>query len=121
MHYNIEFYEDKSGKSDIIEYILELRKKKDNKEARIKLAKITSYIDQLSEKGLQLGQPYIKHIEGEIWELRPLRDRILFASWYNNKFILLSIFIKKQKKHLKEKLKKQKNFLRIIKKGVNKL
>ncbi len=35
------------------------------------------YIKALKEYGLQLKEPYIKHLDGEIWELRPLRDRIL--------------------------------------------
>ena len=97
MYNNIEFYEDKNGKSDIIEYIENLRNK-NNKDARIKLAKITAYIDKLSEKGLALGEPYIKHIDEEIWELRPLKDRIMFASCCNNKFVLLTIFMKKTQK-----------------------
>ena len=29
----------------------------------------------LIENGLALGIPYVKHLEGEIWELRPLRNR----------------------------------------------
>lgn len=109
--YHIEFYEDKNGKSEIIEYIKILRSKKDNKDARIKLSKIVSYIDQLSDKGLQLGQPYIKHIDNEIWELRPLSDRILFASWCNNKFILLSIFRKQTQKTPKHEIEKAKKLL----------
>ena len=31
-----------------------------------------------------IGEPFIKHLEGEIWELRPLRDRILFAAWLDD-------------------------------------
>lgn len=116
MYSNIEFYEDKNGKSEIIEYIEDLRNKKENKDARIKLAKITSYIDQLSNKGLQLGQPYIKHIDGEIWELRPLRDRIMFASWCNNKFILLSVFMKQTQKTPKKEIEKAKRLLEDYKK-----
>ncbi len=78
MSYNIEFYENKNGKNEILDYFNELRNKK-NKDARIKLIKMTSYINQLSQKGLSLGQSYIKHIQDDIWELRLLRDRILFA------------------------------------------
>lgn len=44
-----------------------------------------------------------KNGKNEIWELRPLRDRILFAYKDNNKFILLNIFIKKTKRHLGRK------------------
>ena len=66
-------------------------------------SKITAYLDLLSEKGLSLGEPYIKHLEDNIWELRPLRDRILFAYLDNNNFILLNYFMKKtQKTPLKE-------------------
>jgi len=35
----------------------------------------------LKNRGTMIGEPFIKHLEGEIWELRPLRDRILFAAW----------------------------------------
>ena len=46
----------------------------------------------LEKHGLKIGQPYIKHLKDEIWELRPLRDRILFAHYENNTFVLLSVF-----------------------------
>ena len=35
-----------------------------------------------------------------------MRDRILFAGWYNNKFILLSVFIKKTQKTPKMEIEK---------------
>ena len=100
-----------NGISEVLNYIIELRKKKD-KDSKIKMNKITSYIDNLSKEGLTLGEPYIKHIEGDIWELRPLRDRILFASWYNNKFILLSVFVKKTQKTPKLEIEKAKRLLK---------
>ena len=40
----------------------------------------------------------IKHIEDDLLELRPIRDRIFFISWYNNSFILLHHFMKKSQK-----------------------
>ncbi len=111
MSYNIEFYEDKNGKSEILDYFHELGNKK-NKDARIKLIKITSYINQLSQKGLSLGQPYIKHIQDDIWELRPLRDRILFANFCNNNIILLNIFVKKTAQTPKKEIEKAKRLLK---------
>ncbi len=111
MFENIIIYEDKKGNSEIIEYLEELRNKKENKDARIKLEKITAYIDKLSTEGLKLKQPYIKHLDKEIWELRPLRDRIMFASWYNNKFILLSVFMKQTEKTPKREIEKAKRLL----------
>ena len=103
--YDIEFYEDINGKSEVYEYIQQLRKNL-NKENKQKLKKIDMYIDLLSEKGLKLTEPYIKKIDKEIWELRPLRDRILFASWCNNKFILLSVFMKQTQKTPKREIEK---------------
>ncbi len=95
--YNIEIYADKNGKSEVKEYIesLQMRKSKDN---NIKFNKIVAYVRMLKMKGLSLGEPHIKKIDEEIWELRPMRDRILFAYCENNKFVLLSVFMKKTNK-----------------------
>lgn len=74
------------------------------------------YIDLLSECGLTLTEPYIKKLDKEIWELRPLRDRILFASWCDNKFVLLSIFMKQTQKTPKREIEKAKRLLEDYKK-----
>lgn len=109
--YKIEIYKNKNGESEIENYIRGLREKK-NKNNNIKFAKIVSYIRMLRENGLALGVPYIKHLEGEIWELRPLRDRILFAYIKNDKFILLNMFLKKTQKTPKREIEKAKNLLK---------
>ena len=97
--YKIIFYKDKNGKSEVQEYLQVLAKtRNNNKDSKIKLNKITAYINLLSLRGLSLGEPYIKHLDNEVWELRPLRDRILFAYWDNNKFILLHQFMKQTEK-----------------------
>lgn len=103
--YEIIFYEDKNGRSEIQDYLEKLTKKND-KDSRIKFNKIVSYIDLLSKKGIEIGKPYIKHINNNIWELRPVRDRILFAYFDNNKFILLSIFMKQTQKTPKSEIEK---------------
>lgn len=113
--YKIEIYEDKNGKSEIKEYIKELQKR-NTKDSNIKFTKIISYIRMLSDKGLILGVPYIKHIKEEIWELRPIRDRILFAYCDNNKFVLLSIFIKKTQKTPQKEIEKAERLLEDYKK-----
>lgn len=74
MH-KINFYRDKNGNEPVAKYITELATKKD-KDSLIKLNKIRDYIRVLSEYGTQAGEPYVKHLDGDIWELRPLRDRI---------------------------------------------
>lgn len=57
----------------------------------------------LSQYGTQVGELYIKHLDGDIWELLPLRDRILFVCWVNGSYVLLHQFVKKRRKHPQEK------------------
>lgn len=97
--YKIYFYTDRNGKSQVKEYLSMLASKND-KDSRIKLTKIRDYIKVLSEHGTLIGEPYIKHIDGEIWELRPLRDRFLFAAWDG---AILLFFISLRKKHKKHR------------------
>ena len=86
-------------------------KTKNDKDSRIKSSKINDYIQALSVYGTQIGEPYLKHLEGEIWELRPLRDRILFAAWIDNSFVLLHTFMKKTQKTPKSEIEKAKKEL----------
>lgn len=109
--YNIVFYKDEKGKSEIEEYLIELQNKKD-KNSRVKINKIIAYINMLEKYGTSIGEPYIKYLENDIWELRPLRDRILFAYCNNNKFILLSIFMKKTQKTPQREIEKAKRNLK---------
>jgi len=95
--YQIYFYKDKNGKEPVKDYIQELASNKD-KNSRIKLTKIRDYLKVLSEYGTRAGVPYVKHLDGDIWELRPLRDRILFAAWDGKSFILLHQFMKQTQK-----------------------
>lgn len=119
MMYQIKFYENKSGEKPVLNYLHGLIAKGD-KDSRIKANKIQDYINLLKEFGTSLGEPYVKHLDGKIYELRPLKDRILFAAWIDNKFILLSHFVKKTqktppreiekaKKRLAESLEREKN------------
>lgn len=95
--YEIYFYKDKSGRAPVLEYLRELSGRND-KDSRIKAQKIGDYIEILREYGIQAGEPYIKHLTGDIWELRPIRDRILFATWNGSGFVLLHCFVKKTQK-----------------------
>lgn len=113
--YIIEIYKDKRGKSEISEYLKQLQDNK-TKDNYIKFNKISSYIELLSKNGLKLNNIYIKHLRDDIWELRPLKDRILFASWYNNRFILLSIFMKKTQKTPRREIEKAKRLFKDYKK-----
>ena len=96
MH-KIIFYADKKGRAPLLEYIKELEAKK-GKDSRIKLTKIREYVKALAVNGTYLPEKYAKHIDGEIWELRPINDRILFAGWVDGAFVLLHSFVKKTQK-----------------------
>ena len=70
--YEIHFYRDRSGRQPVKDYLAELAGKKD-KDSRIKLNKIRDYVKALSEYGIQIGEPYIKHISGDIWEFKAIK------------------------------------------------
>jgi phage-related protein len=95
--YEIYFYRDRSGKQPVLDYLQELCRRKD-KDSRIKANKINDYIEMLSQYGTTVGEPYLKHLDGEIWELRPLRDRIFFVAWHEDSYVLLHQFMKKTQK-----------------------
>ncbi len=108
--YTVKFYRDKDGNEPLREYLKKLSKNKD-KDSRINLTKIRDYVKALSLYGKALGEPYIKHIEGEIWELRPLRNRIFFFGYDGDQFILLSHFIKKTQKTPQREIDKAKRLM----------
>ena len=108
--YEVIFYEDRKGNSPVWDHIQALQAKK-GKSARIEVEKIFDYIDVLSERGTYAGKPYVDHLDGDIWELRPLRDRILFAGWDGNKFVLLHLFFKDTQRTPKREIEKAKKEL----------
>ena len=113
MH-EIYFYEDKDGNSPILDYIEALSERTD-KDSRIKLKKIQDYLSVLREYGKGAGEPYIKHLDGEIWEVRPIRTRIFFAGWLDNDFIMLHhLQLKKTQKTPKREIAKAKSNLKDI-------
>lgn len=105
--YNIIFYEDDKGKSEVRDYIRDLREKSiNNKDSRINFNKIVAYLDCLQEYGTRIGSPVTKHLDGEIWELRPLSNRILYAYYKDNTFVILHYFRKDTKKTPKSEIEK---------------
>lgn len=103
--FEVIFYRDKNGKSEVEDYIRELAKKAaTSKTDRVNLTKILSYLNSLSTYGTRVGQPVVKHISDDIWELRPLSNRIFFFYWKDNKFVMLHHFIKKSQKTPKKEI-----------------
>ena len=114
--YDVIFYDDERGNEPVKDFIDELNSRAaTSKDARINLNKIIAYIDALSKYGTRVGEPVTKYLDGEIWELRPLSNRILYAFWKDNKFILLHHFVKKTQKTPKKELEQAKRNLKSYK------
>jgi len=108
--YDIIFYKDRHGTEPIKEYIKKLAAKSD-KDSRINTNKILEYMDYLRKHGHNVREPYAKRLDGEIWELRPIDNRILYATWEGNKFILLHHFRKETQKTPPREMKQAKRNL----------
>ncbi|MBR1647449.1 MAG: type II toxin-antitoxin system RelE/ParE family toxin [Selenomonadaceae bacterium] len=108
--YEIVFYEDRKGNSPVRDYTNKLALGND-KNSRIKFRQIKRHIQFLTNCGTRIGEPVVKHVRGEIWELRPLRDRILFAAWVGDSFVLLHQFLKDTQKTPVAEIEKAENEL----------
>ena len=95
--FEVDLYEDIHGYCPIANWFRELDQKT-NKVNKSMLKKVYYQIERLEIEGLGVGEPIIKHIEGEIWELRPIPNRILFAVVNDRRIILLHYFRKKTQK-----------------------
>ena len=115
--YDIVFYKDRHGNEPIKDYIKKLSDKTD-KDSRINMNKILDYMEYLRKHGHNAREPYTKRLDGDIWELRPIDNRILCATWEGNKFILLHYFRKEtQKTPLREISKAKRNLADMRERG----
>ena len=97
--FNVKFYYDKNGNSDIVDFLDKLTAKaKASKSEGVLLRKIHRVINVLKQYGTHAGMPHVKYISGDLWELRPLPERIFFFYWKDNNFVLLHHFHKKTNK-----------------------
>ena len=77
--YNIEFYEDSNGRSELWEFLESLRvKAATNKDARIQYKQISLYIQLLEDNGTRLNENITKHLDDDIWELRPGKITVFY-------------------------------------------
>lgn len=97
--FTIEFYEDNHGNSSVLEFLEGLRvKSATNKDARIQFRQMGLYIELLQNNGTNLPKNITKHIQDDIWELRPGKNRILYFFYSDDVYVLLHCFRKKTKK-----------------------
>jgi phage-related protein len=91
MKWEIEFYTTPEGKEVIAEFLDSLPRKH--------RAKALWEIDLLAEYGPELKEPYAKHIEGLLWELRIQYSadiaRVFYFIHSQTKIVLLHGFVKK--------------------------
>lgn len=97
--YDVRFYRDARGRSELLDRIHELDAKADhNKNARIQYRQLMLYIDLLSNNGTRMNEQITKHLEDGIWELRPGDNRVLYFFHHENTFVLLHYFRKRTQK-----------------------
>jgi phage-related protein len=97
--YDIDFYRSSNGCSDVLDYIKKLYEKSaTSKTDRINHQKIVGYMKLLRDEGVSIGEPVVKPLGDGLYELRPLSNRIIFFFFDNNKYVILSHFIKKTEK-----------------------
>lgn len=103
--YKINFYLDEKGQQPVKDYIESLKYKKD-KNSRIQYNSIHRILNLLMNYGLTIGMPYIRRINSELWEMRPIRNRIFFFAYKDKEFVLLHMFVKKTNKTPKGEIDK---------------
>ena len=97
--FTVKFYETTTVESDVWDFLEELRlKSPSNKDARVQYNQMLFYIDLLSKNGTFLPNNITKHIDEDIWELRPGNNRVLYFYSDNDAFVRLHHFRKKTMK-----------------------
>lgn len=97
--YTLLFYEEEDGDNPVEAFMDKLdAAASNNKDARVQLEQIIYCLNRLEDQGTRAGEKFTKRISGDIWELRPGNNRILFFGWNGNYFVLLHHFSKKTKK-----------------------
>lgn len=108
--FTIEFYSDQHGNSEVWNFLDDLQKRASkDKNARIQHKQIVQYIQLLEDHGTRLGENITKHLEDDIWELRPGNNRVLYFFQKENTYVLLSHFRKTTQKTPKREIDKAKS------------
>jgi phage-related protein len=98
--YELEFYEDDNGYSEVKAWIdeLESRSRRGEKDSRIQLKQLYYVMERFQQDGMYAGESFVKRITKDIYELRPGDNRVMLFGWQGKRFVLLSCFRKKSRK-----------------------
>ena len=116
MKFEVLFYEKENGERPVKDFLQSLDKKMQ--------AKLLGLFDVLEEKGNELREPYSKHLEDGIFELRGKVgsdiSRVLYFFYYEGKIIVTNGFIKKTQKTPRKQIKvakeRRKEYIERVKK-----
>lgn len=101
MKFEVEFYETADGKTPVEDFLWTLDSKMQ--------AKLVNLMEVLEDKGTSLREPYTKHLDDGIFELRcklgSNLTRALFFFYIDGKIIVTNGFIKKTQKTPPEEIK----------------
>ena len=104
--FEVEFYTKDNGEKPAKDFILGLDVKM--------RAKVLGIIYVLEEKENQLREPYSKHLEDEIFEIRGKVGiditRVLYFFYYGKKIIMTNGFIKKMQETPKQEIRLAKSY-----------
>lgn len=108
--YTIEFYSQDDKYSEIEELMDRLAEQSQyNKDARIQWKQLVRQFEALSDFGREaLSTKVTKHIEDDIWELRPGRRRVLYFFYKDGVYVMLHSFVKKTQKTPRREIEKAK-------------
>lgn len=86
--YDIELYQSPNGNTPLSKYFKDIKKRYGNTE----FASIRYYVDLLSKYGMLINNyksHAIRQIDGDLYELRPGKNRIFFFYFHDETFVLL--------------------------------
>ena len=104
--FTVEFYEKANGEIPVEEFLLSLDKKM--------RAKLLGILEILQEKGNHLREPYSKHLDDGIFEIRGKVgsdiSRVLYFFYYEGKIVMTNGFVKKTQKTPKSEIETAKKY-----------
>lgn len=112
-NFDVIFYDDETGEKPVYSFLLSLDTKM--------RAKITALMKVLSEKGNTLREPYSKHLEDGIFELRCKQGsnivRVLYFFDYGHKIVVTNGFVKKSNRTPRSQIEISKQYRKAYLKG----